>query len=78
MYKKILISIPDDLFGRLRSTIPLGQRSSIITTLLRQEIEKRESELYQCACEVEADTTLNQEMCEWNSTLSDGLEYETR
>jgi len=34
-------------------------------------------ELYKCAAEVEADTALNEEMSEWETTLNDGIDDET-
>ena len=76
--QKVLVSIPDPLAARLRSAIPARQRSRVIAHLLEKEIEKREKRLYECALEVEKDTTLNQEMMLWEAkTLQDGPDHES-
>jgi hypothetical protein len=75
---KILISVPDQLASRMRATIPQRQRSKVIAHLIEQEIEKRESMLYDCAMAVEGDQALHDEMKEWDVTLNDGLESESR
>lgn len=76
--EKILISLPDQLATRLRSAIPARQRSKIITHLIEEEIEKREKALFECARAVEKDSQLHQEMEEWDVTLMDGLDAETK
>jgi hypothetical protein len=76
--QKVLISIPDDLATRLRIAIPMRQRSKIITFLIKQEIERREHDLYACALEVEKDNALNDEMREWDVTIADGLSDEVK
>lgn len=75
---KVLISIPDALFGRMRNTIPSRQRSKIIMLLIQKEVEKRERQLYECALAVEKDNALHTEMNDWDVTLQDGLEDESR
>ena len=70
---KFLISIPDDLAGRLRVIIPPRQRSKVIARLITKEVEERENSLYACALAVEKDEALNKEMAGWNVTISDGL-----
>lgn len=78
MMRKVLVSIPEQLVARLRTTIPVRQRSRVIARLLEKEIEKREKKLYDCALEVENDEVLNQEMMQWETkTLQDGLEHES-
>lgn len=74
---KILISIPDDLAGRLKTAIPSRQRSKVISLLIKKEIERREKALYECARDVENDCRLNDEMKQWDVTLNDGLEDES-
>ncbi len=76
--EKVLISIPDQLAVRMRATIPARQRSKTITFLIEKEIEKREKTLYECAVSVEKDVNLSNEMKEWDITLQDGLDNETR
>ncbi|MEE9398113.1 MAG: hypothetical protein V3V31_13990 [Methylococcales bacterium] len=77
MMQKILISLPDDLAIRLRTYIPSKQRSKVVAQLLESELERREQALYECALEVEADESLNDEMEDWEITQSDGLDNET-
>jgi hypothetical protein len=72
--QKVLISLPDALAVRLRITIPLRQRSKIISRLITQEVERREQNLYTCALSVEKDELLNEEMQDWDTTINDGLE----
>ena len=76
--QKVLISIPDQLAVRMRATMPARQRSQMITRLIESEVEKRESSLYECAMAVESDLALQDEMSEWDVTLQDGLENESR
>jgi len=76
--QKMLISVPEQLAIRLRSAIPVRQRSRVIAHLIEKEIEKREKRLYECALEVEKDEALNQDMLHWETkTLQDGLENES-
>ncbi len=73
---KVLVSVPDNLIGRMKAVIPPRQRSKILTRLLEDEVKLRETKLYQCAREVESDQALNEEMEEWNTTLGDGIDAE--
>lgn len=75
--QKILVSLPENLAYRMKAVIPNRQRSKLIAELLEKEIKKREDELYQCACAVEADEELNKEMKDWEVTIGDGIEPET-
>jgi len=75
--EKILVSLPDDLVRRMRIVIPNRQRSKVVAGLLEKEVKLRELALYNCACEVEADELLNEEMAEWEITIEDGLNNET-
>ncbi len=75
--QKVLVSLPDDLAIRMKRIIPARQRSRLIADLLKIEIAKRENELYKCACDVEADDALNNEMSDWEVTSGDGIESES-
>jgi len=75
--QKILVALPDGLADRMRIVIPNRHRSRVITELLEHEIEKREKELYNCACQVEADEELNREMADWDITTGENIEPET-
>lgn len=74
--QKVLLSVPDDLIGRMKVVIPPGQRSKILIRLLEDEVKLRETKLYQLACEVESDKSLNAEMEDWNTTVGDGIDAE--
>jgi hypothetical protein len=75
--QKVLVSLPDDLAARMKRMIPAKHRSRIIAEMLEAEIAKREHSLYQCACQVEADRELNNEMKDWEVTVGDGMEAES-
>lgn len=70
---KVLISLPDQLVSRMKTTIPERQRSKIITALLESEILRREKALYECALAVENDMALKADMAAWSETIGDGL-----
>lgn len=71
---KVLISMPSQLATRMRAVIPARQRSKVITNLIEKEIKKREQSLYECAVAVEKDSTLHNEMKDWDVTLQDGID----
>ncbi|PIP38313.1 MAG: hypothetical protein COX19_13445 [Desulfobacterales bacterium CG23_combo_of_CG06-09_8_20_14_all_51_8] len=75
--QKVLVSLPDDLAARMKRMIPARNRSRVIAEMLEAEIKRREDALYQCACEVEADSALNKEMDDWEATVGDGIEPES-
>ena len=75
--QKVLVSLPEDLVDRMKTTIPARKRSQVVKELLEKEIERREKALYKCAVAVEKDKALNQEMAEWDATVGDGIEPET-
>jgi metal-responsive CopG/Arc/MetJ family transcriptional regulator len=75
--QKILVSLPDDLVKRMKTTIPARKRSQVVKELLEREIRRREKALYACAVAVEKDKALNREMAEWDVTTGDGIEPET-
>jgi len=75
---KVLISMPDHLANRMKAAIPARQRSKVIAHLIEEEVKRRERSLYECAAEVERDSALNDEMKDWDITLQDGLDDESR
>lgn len=76
--EKVLISLPDELAARMRAAIPRRQRSQTFTHLIEKEVARREQLLYECALAVEKDEALCEEMKEWDITLADGLDDESR
>ncbi len=75
--QKILISLPEDLVNRMKTTIPARTRSQVVKELLEKEIRRREEALHECAVAVEKDEALSREMTEWDVTVGDGIEPET-
>jgi len=75
--QKIIISLPEDLVNRMKTTIPARTRSQVVKELLEKEIRRREEALHECAVAVEKDEALNREMAEWEVTVGDGIEPET-
>ena len=75
--QKVLVSLPEELVVRMKALIPNRQRSKILAKLLEQEVNKREKALYECACDVESDDNLNNEMKDWETTVGDGIEAES-
>ncbi len=71
---KVLISIPDSLYARMKAAIAPKQRSRVIAKLLEDEVAKREQQLYQAALAVEQDEGLNAEMKDWDVTVGDGID----
>lgn len=71
--QKVLISLPDQLAARMKTTIPERQRSKVVVSLLEAEVAKREKILYECALAVEKDTDLRADMAVWEVTINDGL-----
>ena len=74
--QKVLLSVPDDLIGRMKVVIPPRQRSKILIRLLEDEVTIRETKLHQLAREVESDKSLNAEMEDWDTTIGDGIDAE--
>lgn len=74
--QRILITVPDILATRMKSVLPVGQRSKVIARILEDEIDRRERDLYECAKAVEADTALNEELADWETTVADGVDHE--
>ena len=75
--QKILISLPEDLVNRMKTTIPARTRSQVVKELIEKEIRRREEALHECAVAVEKDEALSREMAEWDVTVGDGIEPET-
>jgi metal-responsive CopG/Arc/MetJ family transcriptional regulator len=75
---KVLVSLSDVLYSRMQAVIPPRQRSKVIAQLLEQEVQRREQELYECARAVEKDEQLQAEISDWNVTVGDGIEVESR
>ena len=76
--QKVLVSMPDTILSRLRAVVPDRMRSKFITEVVEKEVRKREQALFECAQKVEKDKALNAEMEDWDATIGDGIEHESR
>ena len=74
---KVLVSLSNDLYARMKAVIPPRQRSKVVADLLEKEVRRREQKLYESALAVEQDEQLQAEMAEWEVTVGDGIETET-
>lgn len=70
-----MISLPEQLMARMKSTIPKSQRSQVVAKLLEIEVQARENNLYKRALELENCKDLGKEMAEWDVFFNDGLEH---
>ena len=75
--QQVSVFLPDELVVKMKILIPQQQYSQFFIQLLERELQIRELALYQSACEVEADETLNQEMSDWNVTIADGIQHKS-
>jgi len=73
----VSISLPDELVVKMKVLIPQPEYNQFFIQRLERELQIREQALYSCACEVEADEILNQEMSDWNVTTADGIKNES-
>lgn len=74
---KLLISVPEALYARIRTAIPERQRSKVFTKLIEAELARQDEALYQAALVVEKDDALNKEMMAIEADMfKDGLEDE--
>jgi len=74
---KVSVFLPDELVVKMKILIPQQEYSQFFIQLLERELQIREAALYQSACEVEADESLNQEMSDWDVTIADGIKHES-
>lgn len=72
---KVLISVPEDVYIRMRTGIPDGQRSKVFTRLIESELARQDEAIYQAALALEKNAAASQEVKEWgNLFANDGLE----
>jgi hypothetical protein len=72
--KQINLRLPDDIMEKFKAVIPSGKRNDFVVGLISREIDRVDSHLHRLAVEVENDKSLQKEMDEWGSTVSDGFE----
>ena len=64
---RMTLSIPDDIAERFCSAIPSRKRSSVISSLIEHELEKRNRALAAACLAVNQDEALNRDIDEWQS-----------
>jgi hypothetical protein len=62
---KLSFAIPDDLGRRFKQAVPAGQRSAVITGLLKKKLRTTEADLEKVCAHVNRLTSLNREMAAW-------------
>ncbi len=62
---KINFAIPDDVGRRFKKAVPSGQRSAIVTDLLKRRLRATAVELEQVCDRVNRLPRLTKEMAEW-------------
>jgi hypothetical protein len=72
---KILVSLPNELYARIRTAVPERKRSEFFTRLIEAEFAKQEEALYQAALVLEQNDSARREVKEWDEAFgNDGLE----
>jgi hypothetical protein len=66
---KLLLSVPNELYARIRVAIPERQRSKVFAKLIETELDRQEEELYQAALVLEQNEAACQEIKEWDEAF---------
>lgn len=69
-----MVSVPNELYARIRTKIPERQRSKFIVKLIEKELKRQDDELYKIALAIEKDAILSEEMKDWDVTAGDGID----
>jgi metal-responsive CopG/Arc/MetJ family transcriptional regulator len=70
-----MFSLPEELVTTLSRLVPPEQRNAFVAEALRKALEEQEQALYECAQAVEQDAALNDELEDWQVTLTDRTLY---
>lgn len=62
---KMTFAIPDDIGRRFRKAVPMGNRSAVVTSLLRKKLRPSEQSLEAVCRRVNRLGALEREMAEW-------------
>lgn len=73
-FVRVNFTLPKTIYVIFKSLVPERKRSSVVTSLIKNEVGRLEMDLHKAAVAVEKDRALNKEMRQWDSTLTDGLE----
>jgi hypothetical protein len=66
--KKILVSVPDDLFLVIQKNMPKNHRSRIISNLIKESFDKEREALIQACIELNNNEELDKEMKEFRNS----------
>lgn len=72
---RITLSIPDPIARKLQALVPPRRRSRLVTRLLEQETNRRESALAAACRAANGDKALRREIREWQA-FDDGIDEE--
>lgn len=62
---KLSFAIPDDVGRQFKKAVPAGQRSAVVTDLLKKKLQATEANLEKVCARVNRLTGLDQEMAAW-------------
>ncbi len=62
---KMSFVIPDEIGRRFKTAVPAGQRSAVVTGLLKKKLRVNEAELERVCNRVNRVACLDHEMAEW-------------
>ena len=62
---KLSFAIPDELGRQFKKAVPAGQRSAVVTALLKKKLGVSEANLEKVCARVNRLTRLDQEMSAW-------------
>lgn len=62
---RMTFAIPDDLGRRFRKSVPMKERSAIVTNVLRKKLRRSQKSLEAVCRRVNNLERLNKEMAEW-------------
>lgn len=71
---RVNFTLPNEIYLAFKCLVPERRRSKVVTSLIAEELKKRERDLSKAAKAVEKDKSLLRGMKEWDKTLTDGLE----
>jgi metal-responsive CopG/Arc/MetJ family transcriptional regulator len=64
---RVTLSIPDAVARKFQSAVPQRQRSRLVTSLLVEELRRREGDLAQACLAANRDKALEMEVGDWQS-----------
>ena len=62
---RMSFAIPDEIGRRFKQTVPVGQRSAVVASLLKRKLQTNEEDLVRVCDRVNRLVRLDREMTEW-------------